>query len=560
VSNTQHVIRRLTFEIQIPSEEQGFSTQEMISDLFNSVLLRQLETLLDSMDSRHEVISIDKLEIDLGSITENVLEQEIPLKLGEQLTEKLQEVIMSARLSRAGEAKARSSEASVTIKPADKSKLDLLLHFLQTGTMPWWARNEEKHVSVLIVKLLEESPTQLRGALDQIFRNENYKKRFIYQLPDPLITEVLKLYNRSFSEFSANAVNDICTIHGRNSFTSLSSQALRLRCWSYFIQQALQGNTISRATQKAQHLRTLIKELQPEGDAILFVIKKARQMQDEQMLRTLDFADLLVIARKQIDDQKKNEGTNRKAKKNVKKKSYIKEEKNPEEAGTSEPGDHADEHTAPEAKESIEKDHAGPANDEAKKQEERELLLGQLKEAFSIEDKEAIEDVLADGIYINNAGLVIIWPYILPFFRKLELVKGNEFISQETRHRGVHILQYLASGNETAAEEHELILNKLLCGIDPGEPISAFTSLGPTERSECEQLLANIITNWNALKNISAESLRSTFFIKEGILQKDNGWRLRIERTAVDMLIDRLPWGISMIKLPWNEELIHVEW
>ena len=621
MSKAQHVIRRLTFEVYIPSEEQGFNTQETISDLLNRILQSELEKLFDRLDDRSEVISIDRLEVDLGFIEENALEQDLPGKVNEHVEEKLRDLIISARMSNTGQVQVGEQKTSVSFKPADTSKLELLLHFLQTGTMPWWANNEEKSVSVLIVKLLEESPAKLREALEKIFNNASYRKRFIYQLADPLIAEVMKLYDRSFSGFAADSVNDICTIHSRNSFTSLSSQSLRLACWSYFIQQAMEKNTGSRVTEKARHLRALITQLQPSGDALLFVIRKARQLQDEQMLRTSDLADILVIAKKQASDEKTEEqdrrkpgrarGRSRKAsiagkeeerekdngaeetsrktakenKKARKAKSLKTRKHDPATKSSDEEeidgitvGEDALIQNEP-AKEGITKSAAdkkdirnnppdanAPGNtgdelaDAAKKRSEKDLLQEQLKKAFSIEDDEEITDVLADGIYIDNAGLVIVWPYLLPFFRKLELVNGNEFASEEAQHRAVHILQYLATGEETAAEEHELVLNKALCGIDPEEPVSSIISLSTAERNECEQLLDNIIANWAALKSISSSALRSTFLVKEGILKRENGWSLKIERTTVDMLIDRLPWGISIITLPWNKELIYAEW
>jgi hypothetical protein len=53
-----------------------------------------------------------------------------------------------------------------------------------------------------------------------------------------------------------------------------------------------------------------------------------------------------------------------------------------------------------------------------------------------------------------------------------------------------------------------------------------------------------------------------TFLQKEGKLKRqDENWDLLIHRdSAVETLIDRLPWGISMIKMPWNKATINVEW
>jgi hypothetical protein len=35
---------------------------------------------------------------------------------------------------------------------------------------------------------------------------------------------------------------------------------------------------------------------------------------------------------------------------------------------------------------------------------------------------------------------------------------------------------------------------------------------------------------------------------------------LKVQPRAFDMLLDRLPWGFSIIKLPWMQGVLHVEW
>jgi hypothetical protein len=37
-------------------------------------------------------------------------------------------------------------------------------------------------------------------------------------------------------------------------------------------------------------------------------------------------------------------------------------------------------------------------------------------------------------------------------------------------------------------------------------------------------------------------------------------WKITIERKGQDLLLDRLPWSYSIIKLPWIKGMINVEW
>ena len=37
-------------------------------------------------------------------------------------------------------------------------------------------------------------------------------------------------------------------------------------------------------------------------------------------------------------------------------------------------------------------------------------------------------------------------------------------------------------------------------------------------------------------------------------------WTLQVETRAVDVLLDQLPWGLSMIRTPWMHAMLNVDW
>jgi hypothetical protein len=77
---------------------------------------------------------------------------------------------------------------------------------------------------------------------------------------------------------------------------------------------------------------------------------------------------------------------------------------------------------------------------------------------------------LEHRIEIKNAGIVIVWPYLDRFFQMLEMTEKGAFKTEEDAVRAVHLIQYLVTGsNETP--EHELLLNKILCGIKLATPV-----------------------------------------------------------------------------------------
>lgn len=189
---------------------------------------------------------------------------------------------------------------------------------------------------------------------------------------------------------------------------------------------------------------------------------------------------------------------------------------------------------------------------------------GALKQAEIMHDKGSLAESVKEGvvIYVYNAGVVLLNPFFAGYFRKVGLVVSDDFFDNEARQRGVHLIQYMATG-ETGMPDYEMILAKLLCGIQIEDPVERFIELSATELDEVEVMMQSAIEHWGAVGKASPDGLREGFLQRDGRLEKrQNGWHLKVERKTIDILLDRLPfgWGIGTIKLPWMKEILHLEW
>ena len=139
-------------------------------------------------------------------------------------------------------------------------------------------------------------------------------------------------------------------------------------------------------------------------------------------------------------------------------------------------------------------------------------------------------------------------------------MKNQKFKDQLTQQKALHLLQYLATGEEHV-EEHALTLNKILCNWDIEQTVNRFISLSKQEKNESEKLFNAIIQHWSVLGKTSIQNLRINFIQRKGLLQhEDSGWLLRVEKGPYDVLMERIPWSLSMIKLSWMDQLLRVEW
>lgn len=167
----------------------------------------------------------------------------------------------------------------------------------------------------------------------------------------------------------------------------------------------------------------------------------------------------------------------------------------------------------------------------------------------------------ADELYINNAGLVILWPFLSHFFTHLDLLAENkQFNNLATMQRAVALLHYLATENDNFPE-YWLALNKVLCGMAITDVYHLDSPLLESEMSECTTLLKAVIAQAPILRDMSESGLRGTFLLRAGVLStRDGAWLLRVERETYDIVLDRFPWNWVWVKLPWMEAPLRVEW
>ena len=170
------------------------------------------------------------------------------------------------------------------------------------------------------------------------------------------------------------------------------------------------------------------------------------------------------------------------------------------------------------------------------------------------------EGLPPESIYIANAGLILLWPFLGRFFRRLNLVGAKEFIDESSRMRAILLIQYLVTGKKEAPE-YELALNKLLCGANLDMEVDMEIDISEEEINLSNSLLTGAITNWEKLKGTRIGTFRETFLQRNGSLYyMNNRWELKVEKKAYDVLLETLPWGIQMIQMSWMKERLVVLW
>lgn len=165
-----------------------------------------------------------------------------------------------------------------------------------------------------------------------------------------------------------------------------------------------------------------------------------------------------------------------------------------------------------------------------------------------------------EKIAVSNAGMIILWPFLSTYFESLGLAEQGEFINAESQNRAVYLLQYLVY-NQTEFEGYHLSLNKILVGFPIEYQSEKVFNLTEEEVELSRSLMNGLINNWDKVKDSSPFAIQESFFQRDGLLSlHQEEIRLQIEKKGFDILMQSIPWELSLIKLPWMQKPLYIEW
>lgn len=173
-------------------------------------------------------------------------------------------------------------------------------------------------------------------------------------------------------------------------------------------------------------------------------------------------------------------------------------------------------------------------------------------------DKNKQNEVL---LRVNNAGLVLFYAYFPRLFSRQQWLDAEKNIKPKCLHVAAKSLAYLCSGKSTIAD-HQATIIKVLLGLNIEDVLLVDKqTLSPELIEELNSLTTSFIAHWQTLGNTSITGFRGSFIKREAILKAfNNTWQMTVERQAIDVLIESLPFSISTVKLPWMTLPLHLTW
>lgn len=580
MNEQKHVINRQVLELTIPERGRAQHIQNLTSEIVRQKLLQALDKLFTGISGSNEIIRIDKLEIDLGVISEYELENELVDRVIKEIGTKINtQMITGSKTVNYNFVKGKNgglkNEFTVTTK--SKSFLGQFIYFLQTGHLPWWHSSSGAELTGYIFKeALNVEKSVFNREIIPLLRKPKVRQRLVFQLNHSQLYAFLKKLNDKLLESYTFQFQVLYSFFDSATDKKHLTESFYEIALLYFSME-LELSTDELKIGFIQHILDAVLSKLPANDkeTILIEVLNSEQLKQQKLVRKETLLVLTAVI--QTATELPSHGNllaesvqnlpvnNEPGMMNLIKQFSGKVQKVvTEKAGyNKDVSTNSGKKVNPEIEKSDKKDSdvqlSVKSSVETKQSGERD---GNDKSVSFFQSQSQFQPLSDDEqIVVFNAGLVLIHPFLRYFFEGLNLLNSElNFKSQSGAFKAVHLLQFIATGQELT-EEIDLPLNKILCGLDITDPVPKNIHLSEEEKEESVFLIKTVLERWEALKTTNPAALRETFLQREGILKKSGqSWTLVVERNTFDIMLEKLPWSFSLIKLPWCEQILNVEW
>lgn len=496
-----HIIQKVFIEITVNSKEKAYQIKDDLNSFLSIDVFPEIEKYINGIEYQ---LAGHTLQIPLLELNPDVDSSSLNSELKNQITrlfkEELSEIVDSREIW--SEQTENNSKASWI---SNKEKLlQSFIYFLENGSMPWWNSDNEN------INFLETA------VFDSLIAVPAFQKSILSVLPKQHIQ------TRIINQLSDRQIAQLC-------MALLENKELTIN---------LEDRVLQNVSKLRHHERSLVWGL------VLGVLSKYSDSSN---------ADLRKYILEQVSKANPAGSSTKKVSHKIQKAlteifSFISEDEIAESIENTNSINHI---------KNIES--KGPENI-------TNHLKNNLKnvkktaEAIDHNNTELHDDgIMNEGQYVQNAGLILIHPFIKTLFEHCDLLdpKTQEITNPEL---GAHLLHYIATGT-TNAPEYEMTFEKFLCNIPMHQSIDRHIKLSRKHKTEAKNVIESVQHNWSPMQKSSAALLQNEFFQRSGkLVVTDHDYTLTVERKTQDILLEKLGWGIGFIKLPWKEKFLFVNW
>lgn len=536
-----HLIKKQIIDLTLRNKKNSFHLQNLVGEQYRRDILPSLEKLFDEISGEDEIIQLDKLEIDLGIISEKDIERNSwKEKLISNISEQINKKISS------------SSPEQLIFRGAKSLGIcRQWLFYIQNGYLPWNAIQVNETWKSKVLEALAVDFAMVSELRLVIRRNNSATSRIILQHSKDFLRKLIEILT---AENQGNLILAIEEVYAVFQWLGKQKQSphqiitdkntFQNKLWEHILNLASSGDKDLKTEKLITNVfqpykRDITESIKlsnkplPGLNIIAAVIKQITEAQG--VFKEHKIKPDYTGSEKTIEALRKQEGDAETQDKKIRKDVDSK------------------------AKEEREFDNFKLDEASEDSPTENEIIESLFESADDTSQKSTLK-IDEEGIFVQNAGAVLVHSFLKSLFTLLELVHEGKFIHLTAQQKALYMIHYLSTG-KTDAEEYELVVPKILCAYPLEMPVEKDIQISNDELNEADEMLKVVIRQWGKLKATSPAGLREGFLQRNGkVFTRNDNLYMKMESSSIDVLLDTLPWNLSMIKLPWMKDILRVEW
>ena len=201
-----HIIKKQVIELELNSGLNTFNALDRFRTFYYDIILDILNEIFSELTHPDEFLRFDKLEIHLGLFSPEMTMADFRRIVRKRLYDIILENINEDRffsvqkfISEEGKIISSSPrygekfEKIAGTVSGNERDLELIICFINTGTIPWWALPNETELNKIIAGLIKTNPNEIRAFLIRAIKSERALERVLNQFSAKVLEMIIGL-------------------------------------------------------------------------------------------------------------------------------------------------------------------------------------------------------------------------------------------------------------------------------------------------------------------------------------------------------------------------------
>ncbi len=305
-NSSRHIVSKINWDLTFDKKEKIQDLQSKFGAWSKVDMLAEMNELFNGICPIDQTWKIDELEIDLGDLNYEDLEDELPKRFRLVLYEKLVE--MTYRSVR--------GDRKIQILDANSSLLELLSKYLISGYLPW---NETGIISIneLFLGQYRNNQQNLIERIKQLGKSERVRRRIAWQFNETSVKILVKeIEPNNYSEIF-DFTDEFSKLQEKDSIVQTSTSEFRKTLWFWVLNHLFEerGTLFNRLAfmestieQMAQHYNLSFASLLVEIEIAVEKISKIYTLKSDfvkalQLISKRQSKRQLILAQNQENNE-----------------------------------------------------------------------------------------------------------------------------------------------------------------------------------------------------------------------------------------------------------------